>query len=122
MKNTQPHLPDSSDELKEIILLNVIEIERLSAENNLLRQALFCPKSEKMPVGDSPQLPLFDLPENPPEEEEDDSEGKDIVVPEHTRKKKGRKPLPKDLPRVDVVHDIPEEEKICGCGCKLSQI
>jgi transposase len=24
--------------------------------------------------------------------------------------------LPKDLPRVDVIHDLTEEEKICGCG------
>ena len=37
-------------------------------------------------------------------------------------KKRGRKPLPADLPRVDVVHDLPEEEKHCDCGAPLSCI
>lgn len=35
----------------------------------------------------------------------------------YTRKKPVRRPLPKHLPRVIVEHDIPEEEKICACGC-----
>jgi len=30
--------------------------------------------------------------------------------------------LPPDLPRVDVIHDIPEEEKQCECGVELSLI
>ncbi len=33
------------------------------------------------------------------------------------QKKPGRKPLPKDLPRVRIEHDIPESEKHCACGC-----
>ena len=33
----------------------------------------------------------------------------------YTRKKPIRKPLPKDLPREVIVHDISDEEKICGC-------
>ena len=33
----------------------------------------------------------------------------------YTRKKPTRKPLPKDLPREQIVHDIPESEKQCGC-------
>ena len=32
---------------------------------------------------------------------EDDS----VTIPEHARKKKGRKAISKDLPRVDVIHD-----------------
>jgi transposase len=30
--------------------------------------------------------------------------------------------LPADLPRVDVVHDLPAEEKVCGCGEALVKI
>ena len=33
----------------------------------------------------------------------------------YTRKKPTRKSLPKDLPREVIVHDISDEEKICGC-------
>ncbi len=47
---------------------------------------------------------------------------KKIVVPEHTRKKKGRKLLPDNLARVERVHDISEADKTCACGCELSRI
>ena len=33
----------------------------------------------------------------------------------YTRNKPKRKPLPKDLPREVIVHDIPEKDKICDC-------
>jgi transposase len=33
-----------------------------------------------------------------------------------------RRPLPKYLPRVEVVHDIEEEDKVCVCGQRLSRI
>ncbi len=45
-------------------------------------------------------------------DELDDDEGF-ITVPEHQRRKGGRKPLPADLPRIDVIHDVAEEDKIC---------
>jgi transposase len=43
-------------------------------------------------------------------------------VDAHARKKPGRKPLPPELPRVEVVIDLPEDEKVCGYGCTLSRI
>ncbi len=36
-----------------------------------------------------------------------------ITVPAHERGKRGRKKLDARLPRVDVVHDLPEEQKVC---------
>lgn len=39
------------------------------------------------------------------------------TVPEHKRKKHGRKPLPDHIPRTRIEHDLPEHEKICACGC-----
>jgi transposase len=41
-----------------------------------------------------------------------------IQVAAHRRAKRGRKPLPARLPREDVVHDIPEEQKVCSCGAR----
>ena len=32
-------------------------------------------------------------------------------------KKRGRKPLPADLPRVRIEHDVADSERICPCGC-----
>ena len=82
-----------------------------------LRQLLFGRRSEKLPAGSTTvQLPLFDLPE--PEH----IEPVKVTIESHDRKKPGRKPLPPELPRIEIVHDLPEEEKTCGCGCELSRI
>jgi transposase len=46
-----------------------------------------------------------------------------IPVRSHERRAGGiRKPLPAGLPRQIVIHDIPEEQKICECGRKRTQI
>ena len=37
-----------------------------------------------------------------------------VTIPEHARKKKGRKAISKDLPRVDVIHDLPDDQKTCS--------
>lgn len=109
-------------ELQKVIISKDQEIERLNEENRLLRQALFAPKSEKCQDDDSsPQLSLFDMPENPPDNHEEPEE-EEVIIKEHSRKKKGRKPIPDHLPRVEIIHDIPEQEKTCACGCQLSRI
>ncbi len=126
--NSEPvQLPDTVEALKEVICSDrhVIDflqkrIEYLEKQVRLLKSRLFGRKSEKqISDTDDKQLLLFDeaeeIVEDAPEEEK-------IAVAGHTRKKGGRKPLPEDLPRVEVVHDIPEEEKKCACGCKMSRI
>ena len=115
-------LPDDPLELKEII---VKLQDRYEKENALLREQvrllyakLFGKKSEKGgPDPTGTQLPLFDMPE--PEAE---PEKEEVEVPTHTREKAGRKKLPEALPRVEVVHDISAEEKICACGGMMSRI
>ena len=36
-----------------------------------------------------------------------------VTVPEHERKKPGRKPLPKSLPREEIIYVLTDDEKIC---------
>ena len=36
--------------------------------------------------------------------------------------KRGRKPLPKELPRIRIEHDLSEAEKLCPCGCQRTLI
>jgi len=45
-----------------------------------------------------------------------------LQIPAHQRKKSGRKPLPEDLPQIEVLHDIPENQKHCECGAQLCRI
>ena len=119
------NLPDDAAALKEIIAFHLAEKEKykekidyLEQMVRLLQKEIFGRKSEKHILPDSEQRQLFD-----PIEAPEPRVGKEkIVIPKHTRKKRGRKPLPADLPRVDVIHDIAEEDKQCGCGVALSCI
>jgi len=111
------NLPDSIDDLKAIIEDYHNENEYLKEQIWVLRACIFGKKSEKAPLPPVNQKSLFDMPEPErpfPEEK--------IEVRSHKRKKPGRKPIPEDLPREEVVIDIPEEEKTCACGAELVRI
>lgn len=46
-----------------------------------------------------------------------------IAVPAHVRRKSGRRPIPAEIPRVEILHDLPEEEKVCPHdGHRLQEI
>jgi transposase/uncharacterized coiled-coil protein SlyX len=112
-------LPNNISSLKEIIAEQQREYQKIQEQVNyleemvrLLKNELFGRKSEVRREPDANQLQLFNLPEAPPVPEPSE----DVVIETHTRKKRGRKPLPDDLPRVEVIHDIAEEEKQCACG------
>jgi len=108
----------------------------------LLQDKIFGRKSEKLAnklateKSQYCQLALFneaeDLVDKAAASEEQESEAEDkagaedkpdtITIAAHTRQKRGRKPLPEHLPRVEVIHDLSEEEKTCACGCQMSKI
>lgn len=127
-------LPENPEELKALIAQlqtsHQAELEKLKgrheAEVRLLEEQvrqlydkLFGRKSEKDRYSDkSPQLCLFDMPEPDPDARTEEA----VDVERHSRRRGKRKPLPDNLPRVDIVHDIDEQEKVCHCGSELSRI
>jgi len=115
-------LPDSIVDLQKLIIEYDSENRLLKEEINLLRHKLFGSKSEKLPkdVG-SGQLFLFDEAEKS-EADEQSAEPESIEVPAHTRRRGKRGLLPENLPRIEVVHDLTEEEKQCSCGSEKSRI
>ena len=139
-KDMKTSLPSDVVDLQEMILElheKVDEIsknyERSEMENKLLRERIhqlqhqiYGRKSEKFVSDDvfnfSPSL-LFEFnEENHIESKNGENENEEITIPEHKRKKGGRKPLPEEFPRVEVIHDLSEEEKMCACGCQRSRI
>jgi len=112
-------LPENIDDLKSIIIDYHNENEYLKEQIRVLKACIFGRKSEKtLPGIPSNQKPLFDMPE--PEDVPEETEK--IEVKSHKRKKPGRKPIPDNIPREEVIIDIPEEEKTCACGAKLVRI
>jgi transposase len=115
-------LPDDASLPRDVVISLVDDLEvkyqekihYLEEQLRLFKNELFGRSSEKRHEPHPDQMPLFD----------DDDHGigdtqpsdDTIVIAAHARKKRGRKALPKDLPRIDIVHDLSEEQKQCGCG------
>ena len=109
------------------------EKEELRIENLRLQEELssqlthrFCSHSEK---ADKQPL-LFDfededlIPSDSEIAETVAGEGpyKEIKVREYIRRKCGRKAIDDSTPTKQIYHDIPEEEKVCACGCRLKKV
>ncbi len=133
-------LPDDVDLLKSLVADQLARNEQLQADKhavvqrneqlkaqiltlqeqlNLALARRYAASSEKI----SPdQIRLFDEAEadsQAPIPEEDT----EVAVPAHNRRKRGRKPLPEALPRVEVVHELSGAELICPHdGAPLAEI
>jgi transposase len=133
-------LPDDTKLLKQIIIDLCLKQkgyeEELKKERrkyltiyeqfSSLRRLYFGKRSEKLSPDDKEQMHLF----NEAEAGAGECDQKDELIPKeavsrvksYTRKKPGRKPLSPDLPREEVVHDLPEEEKKCPCCQKARPV
>jgi transposase len=93
--------------------INLLEQDKalLIEENRWLKQQLFGRSSEKRSAAvPANQSWLFNEAEAVAAPAEEVAQ---IAIPAHDRKAPGRKPIADDLPRVDVIHDLSEAEKIC---------
>lgn len=109
----------SKEELLSIIANQAKQIQLLEEMNLAYRSRQFANKSEKL---SHIQHSLFDEAQQPKDVEKILVAEEEIQVAPYTRKKVGRKPLPEDLVRIPRIYDLPENEKICACGCELTYI
>jgi transposase len=125
MKKTK-ELPTSVPELQAIVLAQNEEIARLHAryidaleQFKLAQQRRFARSSESNVL--QLQLDLqFDEADAVPVEELP-TEDNTITVT-YTRSKPKRRPLPDNLPREVIEHDISDADKQCACGCLKQRI
>lgn len=122
----QTPLPDDLELLKTLVLdqgkaigNQKALIEFLEERVRFLQKQLFMSSSEKRhQTVDLRQLRLFNEAEVLASREKQE----ETTVPSHTRTKPVRKPLPEHLPRIEMIHDIDESEKVCACGAPLVRI
>lgn len=138
MKKALDQLPDDVDLLKSLVADQLARNEQLQADQqaivqeneglkarvltlqeqlNLALARRYAASSEKV----SPdQIRLFDEAEADTQAEPEDDE---VIVPAHTRRKRGRKKLPDTLPRVEHVHELSAADRICPHdGAVLAEI
>ena len=116
------NLPEDVQTLHGIIRNYHSHYSILQEKMKLLMARHFGRKSEKITPEDELQGRLFDEAETYAEETESSRKNETIHVKEHVRKKAGRKPLPAELPREVIEHDIAGHEKICACGKEKTRI
>ena len=126
-------LPDDPVLLKQILLAERLahqaidqahhrQIIDLKEQIKLMRDRLFGRKSEQTVDSQTPQLVLFNEAESiaVPIADKADEETEEVVAP--TKRRGKRKPLSADLPRIEVIHELPEHELTCICGCRKHTI
>ncbi|MDP3979621.1 MAG: IS66 family transposase [Pseudomonas sp.] len=127
-------LPDDPEVLKQLLAEVLSSAQKLAKDKDgqieylreqiaLLTQRLFGRKSEQTADPDSPQLEIFNEAESLVEvvaEAPVDEVEEEVVAP--TKRRGKRKPLPAELPRVEVIHELPEHELTCECGCRKQVI
>jgi len=123
--NAAIELPKSIHELQDIVVSQQEEITHLKSQYaNLLEQIKLAKLRQYAPKSESniDQLNLFDESEHLAEEASDETVLEEVETISYQRKKPSRKPLPKDLPREEIIHDVTPEEKQCACGCEKKKI
>ena len=85
-------------------------IDQLFEQIKLARHKQFGVSSEQWSVD---QMRLFNEAESIVDEEQFKDDADTITVSTHRRKRGGRKPLPPEFPRIEVVYELPESERVC---------
>jgi len=108
LQETVAEYRDEKAQLQDTIAEYKDENDRLAEYVRLLKSQRFGRSSER---SDPEQPPLFNEAEVLVDTASDDEAA--IEVPSHRRRRGGRKPLPDHLPRVEVLRDLEEREKVC---------
>lgn len=142
MSSLPDQLPDDVDALKALLAKQAVRNEQLEADKqaviqnntqlkaqvlslteqlNLALARRYAASSEKI----SPdQIRMFNEAEVEAElASTDDETDETVIVAEHVGKKTGRKPLPDTLPRVEVIYELDEAQRVCPHdGAVLAEI
>jgi transposase len=96
----------------------------LKEEYLALKRLFYGPRRERL-TEDPGQQHLFDSdspPSQPTELTDPETEDEDQSSRRKRKKGHGRRPIPDHLPRKEVLHDVPEEERRCSCGREKTRI
>lgn len=96
------------------------EVEQLRQQLGIMKKMYFGQKSEKTEYISDGQLNLF----NEAEKEEDATDKKSVEVAKHSRKpKRTHEEFAEGLETEEVVHSVPEEERVCDtCGSEMQTV
>jgi len=133
-KATKAHHSPSYSELEiEVFDLKkrnsslVSQLEIMQHNLGIFQRAMFGKKSEKSYEEPALQFNLFDEAEEGADSQSEldlssDDDDAETTTSSKPKNKPGRRPLPANLPRKKIIHDLHEDQKLCPCGCALTLI
>ncbi len=116
-------LQSQLNDLKSVLHNKESQLIKLQEQLNLKQQRLYGKSTEKLSI-EQLEWDFFneaELLESLAKLEQEKKQA-DTQVEAHTRRGRQKKPFPKKLRRVKVVHDLPEDQKQCECGQTLVHI
>ena len=138
MNTSTEKLPDDPQLLKKLLLEQQAtisnaerEIQQLKSKVSVLEEAMRLEKHRRFGASSekdtaSGQTDLFNEAEEIAEQESLPDEPESVEITQSKKKvakaQPKRKPLPKELPRIRKVYELPEAERQCSCGCQLDEI
>jgi len=112
-------LPNDVDALKVMVQDLQQQVSRQNSmmqvmqdEIALLQRLNFAKSSEKWSNEETKQMRLFDEAESIVDESPGETEARTEQIT-YTRQKKGRKPIPEDIPREEVIYELEDDERCC---------
>ena len=114
MTATTDNLPKDADALRKLLLEQQQEIAALKAKCQYLEEQFLKARHQQFGASSEAHPAQGDL-FNEAEVIIEAVEVSDTETIEYTRSKPKRQPLPKDLPREVIVHDVAEDDKQCNC-------
>jgi hypothetical protein len=121
METVNRTLPDTTAKMVALLVKQQAKITKLENQIHSLLESLRIEEHRLYSEKESGQAELFYV----PEEAITLVEETEMAVVAATPTPKASvtcKPLPKDLPRMQRVYELPIEERQCPCGCELSEI
>jgi transposase len=128
--NLHQRLEEQESRYKRLTEDSIRKLAQIESENRILReqvklltQKIYGKSSEKYIADNlSEQQNLF-LDEAEESVEVSAEEETDVItVPEHTRKKRGGSSIPNHIPRIEIIHDLPQEEQVDSFGRPMKLI
>jgi len=104
------NLPDDPALLKKLLTEQVLKNQFLEEQFRLAQQKQFGKSAE----GLAGQGELFNEAEEIAETQQEETSAETESI-SYERTKPKRKPLPPELPRETIIHDLADEEKVCAC-------
>jgi len=121
LQSLATELSASVTDLQSLLRNKELQIQKLQEQLNLNQHQRYGASSEKQDIQQM-EWDFFNEAELLKALDDSQQDQPDVEVASHKRRGRQKKPFPKKLPRVEVVHDLSDAQQQCSCGQTMQYI